>query len=134
MALSGLRLTRPRRAVMGLLAASDKPLTPLQVYATLRRTAPRTGVASVYRTLQALEELGLAERVHQPGGCQAYLPARGGHRHLILCRSCGKSRDFGGDRLGGLMAKVGRDLGYRIENHFLQLEGVCPDCQRRRSA
>jgi Fur family ferric uptake transcriptional regulator len=134
MEATGLRATRPRRAVAATLAAADRPLTPLQVYDDLRRTAPRVGLASVYRTLRMLEELGLAERVHQAEGCQAYLPARPGHRHLALCRSCGKTREFSGDDLGRLISRVSRSIGYRIDGHWLQLEGLCADCRRSRSA
>jgi Fur family transcriptional regulator, ferric uptake regulator len=83
----------------------------------------------VYRTLEKLEELGLVQRVHQPGGCQAYLRAAQGHEHLLICTACGQAVYFSGDDLAGLMENIARRSGFSIESHWLQLYGRCAGCQ-----
>ncbi len=126
---NGYRLTAARRAVVQAVAASRRALSPVQVYDTARRRYPALGLVSVYRTLEKLEELGLIQRVHQPEGCQAFIAAGQGHQHLLLCQVCGRVTFFEGDDLHALMGSLARRTGYRINEHWLQLFGVCPSCR-----
>lgn len=126
---NGYRLTAARRAVVQTMAASRRALTPVQAYDTARRRYPALGLVSVYRTLEKLEELGLIQRVHQPEGCQAFIAAGQGHQHLLLCQVCGRVTFFEGDDLHSLIGSLARRTGYRINEHWLQLFGVCPSCK-----
>ncbi len=127
---NGYRLTRARRAVVQTVARSGRALTPLQVYDAARRAYRGIGLVSVYRTLEKLEELGLVQRVHQPTGCQAFIATSEGHQHLLLCQRCGKVAFFEGDDLAPLIGSISRKSGYQIREHWLQLFGLCRDCQR----
>jgi len=126
---SGYRLTGPRRALVELIAASSRALEPLVLYDLGRRDYPGLGLVTVYRTLEKLEELGLVQRVHQPGGCQAYLRAAQGHQHLLICTRCGRAEYFSGDDLAELTRSLAARSGFAIEGHWLQLYGRCADCQ-----
>lgn len=126
---NGYRLTAARRAVAQTVAASRRALSPVQVYDAARRRYPALGLVSVYRTLEKLEELGLIQRVHQPEGCQAFIAAGQGHQHLLLCRVCGRVSFFEGDDLQPLMGSLARRTGYQINDHWLQMFGVCPSCK-----
>jgi len=129
---NGQRLTPARRAVVETVAASERAITPLEVYDAARRRYRALGLVSVYRTLETLEELGLVQRVHQPENCQAFIGAGEGHQHLLVCQNCGRVALFDGDDLERLMVSISRKSGYRILEHWLQLFGLCGDCQRRR--
>src|SRR5919201_1618351 len=87
---NGYRLTEARKAVVETIAESRRAMTPLEVYDMARALYPALGLVSVYRTLEKLEELHLIQRVHQPGGCQAFIAATDNHEHLLLCQNCGK--------------------------------------------
>ena len=126
---NGYRLTGARRAVAETMANSDRGLTPIEVYDMAREAYPALGLVTVYRTLEALEETGLIQRVHQPEGCQAFITAPGGHQHLLLCQQCGRATLFGGDNLENLIQSIGRETGYQITEHWLQLFGLCSDCR-----
>lgn len=126
---NGYRLTRSRLAVLETIANALASLNPLQVYDKTRATCPGLGLVTVYRTLEKLEELGLIQRVHQPGGCNAYLPSAYGHQHLLICRACGKAEYFEGDQLDDLIRSLTVESGYAIEDHWLQLFGLCAACQ-----
>jgi Fe2+ or Zn2+ uptake regulation protein len=92
---------------------------------------PTLGLASVYRALDLLEELSLVRRVHQEDGCHGYVPASPGHQHAIICRACGQTVEFpGSEDLEELVARVQQQTGYRVEDHLLQLIGLCPACNR----
>jgi Fe2+ or Zn2+ uptake regulation protein len=129
---NGYRVTAPRRAVVEVMAAGSRALNPYQVFELARQRYPALGLVTVYRTLEKLEALGLVERVHQPHGCHAYLPAAVGHEHLLLCQGCGRAEHFSGDDLEALIARIAARTGYQIKEHWLQLFGLCGACQDSR--
>lgn len=125
----GGRVTAPRKAVVEILADSDRAMDPSEIYERARRRHPAMGLVTVYRTLEKLEALRLIERIHQPGGCHAYVRAAQGHEHVLLCERCGRALRFVGDDLEELIASVQRRTGFIIREHWLQLFGLCPACQ-----
>lgn len=133
---NGYRITDPRRVVVEIMAESTQALTPLRVYEIGHQRYPRLGLVTVYRTLEKLEELNLIQRVHQPQGCQAFITAFQGHQHLLVCSGCGRVEFFEGDEEGieALIEKISQRSGYQVGEHWLQLFGVCRDCQTQPSA
>jgi Fur family ferric uptake transcriptional regulator len=130
---NGYRLTAPRQAVVEILASSHRVLSPLDVYELARSRYSGLGLVTVYRTIEKLEELDLLQRVHQPSGCQGFVASFSGHQHLLICQRCGQVEYFGGDHesINHLIMEVGRRSGYQIEDHWLQLFGLCASCQER---
>jgi len=126
----GYRLTGARRAVVEIMAHSSHAITPIEIYDEARESHPALGLVTVYRTLEALEEQGLVQRVHSPQGCQAFITAPAGHQHLLLCRQCGEAAAFEGDDLETLIRSISRKTGYQITEHWLQLFGLCPNCKK----
>jgi Fe2+ or Zn2+ uptake regulation protein len=126
---SGYRLTIPRRAIVSIIAKTPRAMDAIEIYHQGRLEHPSLGLVTVYRTLDKLEELELVQRVHQPDGCNMYLRAPQGHEHLLLCKSCGRMKYFGGDDLSNLIEETSRRSGFRIQEHWLQLFGLCADCQ-----
>lgn len=126
---SGYRLTDSRRTVVEVMADTDRALSPLQAYDLARARHSGLGLVTIYRTLEKLEEIGLIQRVHQPEGCQAFIAAFSGHQHMLLCSRCGKVQFFDGDNLEPLIQKIRRDTGFRVNDHWLQMFGLCTECQ-----
>lgn len=127
---NGYRLTDARRAVVEIVEQSTRALTPVEVYDLARRKYRALGLVTVYRTLEKLEELHLIQRVHQPQGCQAFVSAGHGHQHLLLCQNCGRVEFFDGDDLDALTRYIAQKTGYQINEHWLQLFGLCMDCRK----
>jgi Fur family ferric uptake transcriptional regulator len=71
---AGRRLTRPRRAVLRVVAEAACPLTPAQVHEQAQAHYPQVGLVTVYRTLELLTRLGLVRRIHTEEGCHGYVP------------------------------------------------------------
>lgn len=126
----GYRLTDARRAVVEIMAHSTHAMTPVEIFDEARASHPALGLVTVYRTLEALEEQELIQRVHQPEGCQAFITAPAGHQHLLLCRQCGEAALFEGDDLETLIQSIARKTGFQITEHWLQLFGLCPNCKK----
>ncbi len=128
---AGWRITTPRRVVMQVLRRAAHPLSPQEIHARGRRLHRSLGLVSVYRALAVLEQAGLVRRVHQEGRCDGYVLASPGHHHILLCRRCGRALEFpGAEDLSGLIAQVERRTGFRVEDHLLQLVGLCAPCRR----
>jgi Fe2+ or Zn2+ uptake regulation protein len=127
---SGFRVTAPRRAVIDILLNSNSLLEPVDIFMQARSLSPGLGLVTVYRTLEKLEHLNLIQRVHNQDGCHSYIAASNGHQHLLICTTCHKAEYFSGDDLASLMDTVGNQRGYKITEHWLQLSGLCSDCQK----
>ncbi len=125
----GYRLTMPIRVIVEILCRSNCILGPLDLFDLGRKAYPQMGLVTVYRTLEKLEQLGLVQRVHQANNCHGYLRAAHGHEHILLCTRCGRVEYFAGDDLNGLFEKVAQKSKFKIEEHWLQLHGLCENCQ-----
>lgn len=128
----GNRLTAPRRAIAALLVDARCALDPLEIYDLVHRKNPRVGLVTVYRTLDLLTRLGLVERIHRSDGCHMVLRAARGHEHVVLCTGCGRAEYFPGEDLSGWIENISRESGFQIQSHWLQLQGLCEDCQQQR--
>lgn len=126
---NGYRLTVSRRAVVDVMESAVRAMTPVDIFDAARKKDPQLGLVTVYRTLDKLVELNLIQRVHQEQGCQAFLRAGVGHQHLIFCERCGRAVLFEGDDLATLYKKIASQTGFEIKDHWLQVSGVCAECQ-----
>lgn len=127
---AGFRLTRPRKAILQALAATDEALRPEEVQRRALELCSGIGLATVYRTLTLLTELGCVRRVHQDDHCYAYTRASLAHGHHVVCRGCQQVVEFpGSEDIGALIGQVSRQTGFHIDDHLLELMGLCPDCQ-----
>lgn len=127
---AGYRLTAPRRAVVHTLAQSDDLLRPERIHRLSRQEAPKLGLVTVYRTLQLLTDLGIARRVHTEDGCHGYSLAEHHHGHHLVCKRCRQLVEFPGtEDLQPLIQQLEKLTGFVIEDHVLELSGLCPDCQ-----
>jgi Fur family ferric uptake transcriptional regulator len=102
-----------------------------ELVAALRRRGKRVGVASVYRALALLVELGVLQRVPVAGGSARYeLVGPGGdHHHHLVCDDCGATAPFEDEALERAIGRLSRRTAYAVQAHDVTLHGTCPDCQ-----
>jgi Fur family ferric uptake transcriptional regulator len=87
------------------------------------------GRATIFRTLDVLSAAGVVERIDLPTGDHAYLTCEPSHHHHIVCSRCGRSDDVADAGLRSVVRDVARQTGYRVDDHRLELFGLCPTCQ-----
>lgn len=126
---AGYRVTEPRRAVLSLIADRPGHFAAADLVAEARTRHPGLGRATVFRTLDVLSEIGVVERIDLPSGEHAYLACEPVHHHHVVCSCCGQSRDIDDAGLRRVVGDVARRTGFRIDDHRLELFGLCPDCQ-----
>lgn len=128
---AGCRVTEPRRAIARILAQSDSWLRPEEIHQRARDLYPRLGLVTVYRTLSLFEQLGFVRRIHLEDGCHGYASSELAHGHHLVCRNCQQAVEFGGlDGLAPQLDQLAQRTGFIIEDHMLELLGLCPQCQR----
>jgi Fur family transcriptional regulator, ferric uptake regulator len=125
---AGYRLTEPRRAVATLIADQDGHFTAAELVAAARDRRLGIGRATVFRTLDALAEIGAIERLDLPSGDHAYVGCEPAHHHHIVCSRCGRSVEIDDAGLRPVVHEVGRQTGFRVDEHRLELFGLCPAC------
>jgi Fur family ferric uptake transcriptional regulator len=126
---AGYRLTQPRLAVLKVLQKNNGYLSPAEIYERGRALYPSLGLVTVYRTLEMLDELGLVRRVHGRGDCHGYARADSASGHYLLCHQCGQVAEFPCEGMEGIIEAVQRQSGFTVEEHLLELVGLCPICQ-----
>ena len=125
----GLSLTRQRRAVIGALTSAESHPTATQVFDAVRSRMPTVTLATVYRNLNTLAELGLVRELHSCSGGARFDVITDDHCHLS-CLECGRMDDLRMGILADLTSQAQSATQYVIKGHCLVFQGTCPQCRR----
>ncbi len=125
---AGFRTGAARQKVIELLGGESCAVTALEI----DRRLSSVGRASVYRTLEQLEQLDLVHRVDVGGEVVAFeRNDPGGHHHHMVCIRCGRLVPFSDPALEQAIEAIGRRAEFEIVAHDVLLRGVCPRCSER---
>lgn len=129
----GMRYTSNRRELVSALEDTRGPLTVDQLY---QATQQRVPFSSIYREVRALFEAEVLSLIRGTDRSNRFELAEwlSGHHHHMVCVRCMAISDIalpprGESQLAELADRAATDTGYRITDHTLEIEGVCPDCQ-----
>lgn len=126
----GHKLTQPRGAILRVLLVSPKPLSPNEIQEQGQAYCSDLGLVTVYRTLELMEEIGLVRPVHVAEGCHGYVLATPGHTHHVVCVRCHAVVEINGCEMGDFLKSVAEETGYTVTGHWLEIAGLCRECQR----
>ena len=120
-----------RRVVVEFLGREDCCLSAQEIHDGVRAAGARVGIASVYRALEGLDELGLVQRVELGDGISRFerVDPRGDHHHHLVCGDCGKVEPFEDTALEHALERVAGGRGYEVAAHDVVLRGACGDCR-----
>ena len=126
---AGGRVTTGRRAIVhALYAGGDHHVTAEDVASAVQADHPDVHLSTVYRTLEALEELGVVTRVTLGQGPAVYHLADHAHHHL-LCDRCGSVIEIPRELAVPLARRIATDYGFDVAASHLVLSGVCEACR-----
>ena len=127
----GHRMSGPRSAVVECLADLGCSVTAKEIADRLHERGEDIGVASIYRTLDLLQDLRLARRVDAAEGVARYEPVdpSGEHHHHIVCESCGEVSPFEDGELERAIERLSDRVDFAIAAHDVTLRGECPGCR-----
>jgi Fur family peroxide stress response transcriptional regulator len=126
------RLTPQRLAVLEILAASEGHPTVAEIYEAVRARFPTTSLATVYKTVILLKELGEVLELGFPDGSNRYDGSRPQPHPHIICTACRRIMDPELSSIEHLNEEIAQKTGYTIQHHRLDFFGLCPACRARR--
>lgn len=127
----GLRVTRPRLAVLAVLDDAREAGDHLPVSDIVRGTRTRLGDVStqaVYDCLEALSNAGLVRRVETAGSPARYESRVGDNHHHLVCRSCGLTVDVDCVVGAAPCLQPSDQHGFTIDEAEVVFWGVCSSC------
>lgn len=136
----GCRITGPRQAILRILSETPGHPTAEEIFFLVKQMHPQVGLATVYRTLALLVNMGLVHRLDFGEGKARYELVKGReakeHHHHLFCIRCQKiidCRDFGEkeDFLKEMEASLEEKYRFKITGHSIQFYGVCKECRER---
>jgi Fe2+ or Zn2+ uptake regulation protein len=123
-------MTSSRAAILTAILVQPGAFTISDLFWTMSLAGPPP-LASVFRTLKLLSDLGLLRRIHSPTGCQRYC-VDPGTSALLLCQGCGLVVGVALPAIERLVADIAAQTGYHITTAVANFFGSCPDCLEQR--
>lgn len=118
---AGIRVTRQRIALLGVLADADDHPDAVELHERAKAVEPTVSLATVYRTLSVLEHEGVVHRHAFDGGGARFETTQNDHHDHILDVDTGEVIEFQSDKIEKLQDEIARELGYEVVHHRLEL-------------
>lgn len=133
----GYKLTTQRRVIYDVfIENTDSHLSPEEVYEMVKDKYPEIGLATVYRTLQLLDELEVVSKINFNDGCNRYelnTNTDDHQHHHLICLECGNVSEVEIDLLDNLEEKIEMESDFRIIDHNVKFFGYCKSCDEKKS-
>lgn len=132
----GCRLTLPREVVLAVLGRTSKHLSVDEVFAAVNKLYPGIGIATIYRTLDLLSQMGIVTKLEFGEGKSRYelSDSKKGHHHHLVCSGCGQIIDYSDfiekevEFLGKLEGELAKKHNFKINSHQIHFYGLCEKC------
>ena len=126
----GHRITPQRLAILKVLAKSENHPEVEWVHRRIKEDFPTTSLATVYKTITLLKELGQVLELGFADRGSRYDGNRPDpHPHLI-CTECGAIVDPEFSAMEKLAQEMSKKSGFEITHHRLDFFGLCPKCRK----
>ena len=125
-----LRMTHQREILLEELKKCGQHLSADELYERVRKTIPRISLATVYRNLEILAELGVVGKLEISGRQKRFDYDVSQHDH-IFCLKCHRvdNIDMQKKHIPAMSHHVAR--GYSITGYRLEFAGICPECKKK---
>ncbi len=130
-----LRKTHQREIILEELCANPTHPTADELYERVRRRLPRVSLATVYRNLEILSDLGIIQKIETAGRQKRYDGNPERHHH-IRCLHCGRvdDVDMAEDSEFEIKMPERSRHGFRVMDVKVDFSGICPDCEKEARA
>lgn len=125
-----LRMTHQREILLEELRNSGQHLSADELYERVRKIIPHISLATVYRNLEILADLGIVAKLEISGRQMRFDYDVAKHDH-IFCIVCHRvdNIDVQEKQIPDIPAL--KEGGYSITGYRLEFAGICPKCQKK---
>lgn len=127
---SDIRITPQRYAILEYLIESHAHPTADEIYKALVDRFPSMSIATVYNNLRLFTKIGFVQEMAYGDASSRFDFSSQRHYHAI-CENCGKIVDTYYPGLEDVESATEQLTGFKINEHRMELYGVCPDCQAK---
>ncbi|EMO7827510.1 transcriptional repressor [Campylobacter upsaliensis] len=129
----GLKYTKQREVLLKTLYHSDTHYTPESLYMEIKQAEPdsNVGIATVYRTLNLLEEAEMVTSLSFGSAGKKYELANKPHHDHMICKVCGKIIEFENSIIERQQSLIANEHHFKLTGHLMQLYGICSDCNHK---
>jgi Fur family ferric uptake transcriptional regulator len=124
----GLRVSAARRLVLEALLVADGPMSAEQIAQGIGGRVASSDLASVYRNLQALDDVGLVRHVHLGHGPGLHALAMAGEQEYLTCERCADYRAVAPEELNAVRELIATRFGYHASFAHFPIVGLCAAC------
>lgn len=129
----GYKLTPQRRATLNILIQNQGAhLNTEEIYDLVKEKCPEIGLATVYRTLQLLDEMSVISRLNLDDGCTRYelnTHEDDHQHHHLICQNCNAIIEVEIDLLDELERVIEKKHNFTVKDHKVKFFGLCSKCQ-----
>lgn len=126
----GLKQTGQREKILDTFLGTMKHVSADELHSVIRKSDPRIGFSTVYRTLRLLTECGLAREVNFGDGRARFERAFDKKQHgHIICTNCGRTEEFSTATIEKMIKQVSSNVGFKALGHRFEIYGLCKRCQ-----
>ncbi len=128
-----LKYTVQREIILKILYENDMHFTPEELYLYIKKEYPKLniGIATIYRTLNLLEESKMITSISFGQSGKKYEIAIKPHHDHLICDICGTIIEFEDGKIENRQIEIAAKYGFLIKSHILQLHGICKECRKK---
>ena len=126
----GYKATPQRIAICRLALSSREHPSAQKIYKEVKDIHPTVSLATVYKTLQILTELGLIQELDFPKSQARFDSYVEPHINLV-CLRCGNIRDMDDPAAREMVARIAAEAGFTWTGQRLDVYGICKTCRSR---
>lgn len=128
----GQRITPQRLAILRILARDEGHPSVEGIHKIVVKDFPTTSLATVYKTITLLKELGEVLELEFSQGSNRYDGSKPYPHPHVVCTRCKRIVDPVLESLSTMTVEVSKQTGFKVVNHRLDFYGLCPECQKER--
>ena len=129
----GRRLTPQRRKILDLFEniGSGTHLSAEDIHHQLFKANTRVSLATIYRTLRLLVEMGFLHELELSEGGHRFELSSHDHpdHHHLVCVRCGRTEEFESEDVVQAGRKAAEINGFKLIESTLNVRALCPGCQ-----
>ena len=127
----GVRITPQRAIILQSIEEMTGHVTAEEIYAAVQQVNEFISLATVYRTLELLREMGMVTEARMGSSTVHYALKDHANHHHAVCRNCKHSYELPDNLFGPIVARLRDDFAFEADVDHLVVMGLCRECAAR---